>query len=128
MYSNVGQATSLFNGSTAYYRVSIHVQYMCPYYRGSTSYISSSMYAPLPICVCTSPLQTLLRSDLPSALESALRSDERTALDVMRLVELLLVLIVEGRKALPKSSNLAGVPRKLDSFTGDLNHRQVTLS
>ena len=70
--------------------------------------------------------QTLLRSDLPAALESALRGDERTALDVMRLVELLLVLIMEGRKALPKTSHLAaGIPCKLDSFGGDRNHRQV---
>jgi E3 ubiquitin-protein ligase HECTD1 len=68
---------------------------------------------------------SLLDSDLPSALESALRGDERTALDVMRLVELLLVLIMEGRKALPKTSHLAGIPRKLDSFSGDRNHRQV---
>ena len=72
------------------------------------------------------PLQSLLRSDLPLALENALRADERTALDVMRLVELLLVLIMEGRKALPKTSNLTGLPHKADSFTGDRNHRQVT--
>ena len=56
-----------------------------------------------------------------------MKGDERTALDVMRLVELLLVLIMEGRKALPKASHLAGIPRKLDSFTGDRNHRQVQL-
>ena len=46
----------------------------------------------------------------------------------MRLVELLLVLIMEGRKALPKTSHLAGIPRKLDSFSGDRNHRQVSIS
>ena len=73
------------------------------------------------------PEQSLLHSDLPSALESALRGDERTALDVMRLVELLLVLIMEGRKALPKTSHLAGIPRKLDTFSGDRNHRQVSI-
>lgn len=75
--------------------------------------------------MCASHLQSLLHSDLPSALESALRGDERTALDIMRLVELLLVLIMEGRKALPKASTHVGLPRKLDSFTGDRNHRQV---
>ena len=72
------------------------------------------------------PMQSLLRSDLPSALENALRGDERTALDVMRLVELLLVLIMEGRKALPKASHLATIQRKLENFTGDRNHRQVS--
>ena len=71
-------------------------------------------------------LQSLLHSNLPSALESALRGDERTALDVMRLVELLLVLIMEGRKALPKASHPVGLARKLESFTGDRNHRQVS--
>ena len=68
--------------------------------------------------------QALLRSDLPTALETALRGDERTALDVMRLVELLLVLIMEGRKALPKTTQV-GMARKMESFSGDRNHRQV---
>lgn len=43
----------------------------------------------------------------------------------MRLVELLLVLIMEGRKALPKATHPVGFARKLENFSGDRNHRQV---
>lgn len=45
----------------------------------------------------------LLRSELPDAIERALHGDERCTLDSMRLVDLLLVLLFEGRKALPRS-------------------------
>ncbi len=45
----------------------------------------------------------LLRGPLPEALECALFGDERCVLDTMRLVDLLLVLIFEGRKALPRA-------------------------
>ena len=45
----------------------------------------------------------LLRSELPDAIERALRGEERCILDTMRLVDLLLVLLFEGRKALPRS-------------------------
>ena len=42
----------------------------------------------------------LLRSDLPDALESALCSgDERRVLDIMRFLDLLIVLLFEGRQA-----------------------------
>lgn len=53
----------------------------------------------------------------------------RCCLDTMRLVDLLLVLLFEGRKALPKSgssaitSRLPGL-RRTDS-TGDRSHRQL---
>lgn len=43
----------------------------------------------------------------------------------MRLVELLLVLVMEGRKALPKSSIPAMVAKRIDTFPGDRSHRQV---
>ena len=44
----------------------------------------------------------------------------------MRLVELLVVLMMEGRKALPKSPpHSAMAARRLDSFSGDRSHRQV---
>ena len=46
---------------------------------------------------------SLLRSELPDAIERALHGDERCTLDTMRLVDLLLVLLFEGRKALPRS-------------------------
>ncbi|KAK7791453.1 hypothetical protein R5R35_010932 [Gryllus longicercus] len=46
----------------------------------------------------------LLRSELPDAIERALKGDERCSLDSMRLVDLLLVLLFEGRKALARSS------------------------
>lgn len=111
----------------------------------------------------------LLRSDLPDAIESGLRGDERSelmmkfeflihfvllclllcecsikdqmginvsgllicrcSLDTMRLVDLLLVLLFEGRKALPKagissiSSRLSGL-RRSDS-AGNRSHRQL---
>ncbi|KAG8126249.1 hypothetical protein E2320_021608 [Naja naja] len=69
-----------------------------------------------------SPVVThdLLRSELPDSIESALQGDERCVLDTMRLVDLLLVLLFEGRKALPKSSagSTGRIPglRRLDTF------------
>ncbi|XP_061467551.1 E3 ubiquitin-protein ligase HECTD1 isoform X1 [Rhineura floridana] len=72
--------------------------------------------------------QDLLRSELPDSIESALQGDERCVLDTMRLVDLLLVLLFEGRKALPKSSagSTGRIPglRRLDS-TGERSHRQL---
>ncbi|XP_069494582.1 E3 ubiquitin-protein ligase HECTD1 isoform X2 [Ambystoma mexicanum] len=77
-----------------------------------------------------SPVVThdLLRSKLPDSIESALQGDERCVLDTMRLVDLLLVLLFEGRKALPKSSagstgRMPGL-RRLDS-SGERSHRQL---
>lgn len=91
----------------------------------------------------------LLRSNLAEAIESALQGDERCILDTMRLIDLLLVLLFEGkskmftvsehhlsnscvtgRQALPKSSTplnggrLSGVLRRLDS-SGERTHRQL---
>ncbi|XP_052475722.1 E3 ubiquitin-protein ligase HECTD1 isoform X7 [Carassius gibelio] len=77
-----------------------------------------------------SPLVThdLLRSELPDSMESALQGDERCVLDTMRLVDLLLVLLFEGRKALPKSTagSTGRIPglRRLDS-SGERSHRQL---
>ncbi|XP_056348063.1 E3 ubiquitin-protein ligase HECTD1 isoform X10 [Oenanthe melanoleuca] len=72
--------------------------------------------------------QDLLRSELPDSIESALQGDERCVLDTMRLVDLLLVLLFEGRKALPKSSagSTGRIPglRRLDS-SGERSHRQL---
>lgn len=76
----------------------------------------------------------LLRSQLPDAIESALHGDDRCVLDTMRLVDLLLVLLVEGRKALPKcgvgggggtgvGSRFLGL-RRMDS-AGERSHRQL---
>ncbi|KAM9146916.1 E3 ubiquitin-protein ligase HECTD1 isoform 5-T5 [Pangshura tecta] len=72
--------------------------------------------------------QDLLRSELPDSIESALQGDERCVLDTMRLVDLLLVLLFEGRKALPKSNagstgRISGL-RRLDS-SGERSHRQL---
>ncbi|XP_012253550.2 E3 ubiquitin-protein ligase Ufd4 isoform X10 [Athalia rosae] len=72
----------------------------------------------------------LLRSELPDAIEKALKGDERCALDSMRLVDLLLVLLFEGRSALGRGA--AGGPsgpllprlRRLDS-AGEKSHRQL---
>ena len=49
----------------------------------------------------------LLRSNLPAAIESALGGDERCILDTMRLIDLLLVLLFEGRDSLPRSASAA---------------------
>lgn len=70
--------------------------------------------------------QNLLRSDLPSAIEKALQGEERCVLDTMRLVDLLLVLLFEGRKALPKTGISSGTSRlrRLDS-SGEKTHRQL---
>ncbi|KAL6425301.1 hypothetical protein ACFW04_009489 [Cataglyphis niger] len=72
----------------------------------------------------------LLRSELPDAIEKALKGDERCALDSMRLIDLLLVLLFEGRLALGRSTT--GGPagpllprlRRLDS-AGEKSHRQL---
>ena len=57
-----------------------------------------------------------------------MQGDERCVLDTMRLVDLLLVLLFEGRKALPKSSagSTGRIPglRRLDS-SGERSHRQL---
>ncbi|XP_031782612.1 E3 ubiquitin-protein ligase HECTD1 isoform X2 [Nasonia vitripennis] len=73
----------------------------------------------------------LLRSELPDAIEKALKGDERCALDSMRLVDLLLVLLFEGRSALGRANASGGssgplLPRlrRLDS-AGEKSHRQL---
>lgn len=100
----------------------------------------------------------MLRSELPDAIEKALKGDERyvllsyfiilsgiqnnrvtslyfnclrCTLDTMRLVDLLLVLLFEGRKALSQRGGVPGVPgsqlprlRRMDSV-GEKTHRQL---
>ncbi|XP_024878263.1 E3 ubiquitin-protein ligase HECTD1 isoform X3 [Temnothorax curvispinosus] len=72
----------------------------------------------------------LLRSELPDAIEKALKGDERCALDSMRLIDLLLVLLFEGRSALGRgttggpSGPLLPRLRRLDS-AGEKSHRQL---
>lgn len=73
--------------------------------------------------------QDLLRSELPDAIEKSLKGDERCVLDSMRLVDLLLVLLFEGRKALGKSGGSSSgqlVPRmrRMDS-AAEKSHRQL---
>jgi len=89
----------------------------------------------------------ILRSSLPTAIEKALDGDERCILDTMRLTDLLLVLLFEGRSALPRApltpissrhngasgnggaegggsaSRLSGL-RRMDS-AGERTHRQL---
>lgn len=76
------------------------------------------------------PLQSLLRSNLLKAVEATLRGDERGCVEVMHLVELLLVLVTEGREALPKAPHAMGIKRTEGgagggSSVGDRSHRQV---
>ncbi|CAM1299094.1 HECTD1 (predicted) [Pycnogonum litorale] len=69
----------------------------------------------------------LLRSNLPEAIINALSGDERCILDTMRLVDLLFILLFEGRKALPKAGISSGrIPglRRMDS-AGERTHRQL---
>ncbi|KAJ8931073.1 hypothetical protein NQ314_016102 [Rhamnusium bicolor] len=71
----------------------------------------------------------LLRSELLDAIEKSLKGDERCALDSMRLVDLLLVLLFEGRRALGKSGGSASgqlMPRirRMDS-AAEKSHRQL---
>ncbi|XP_074030515.1 ubiquitin fusion-degradation 4-like isoform X2 [Leptinotarsa decemlineata] len=70
----------------------------------------------------------LLRSELLDAIEKSLKGDERCVLDSMRLVDLLLVLLFEGRKALGKSGGSSGqlMPRirRMDS-AAEKSHRQL---
>lgn len=71
----------------------------------------------------------LLRSQLPDAIECAIQGDERCVLDTLRLVDLLLVLIFEGRAALPRSNHSAA-PARISSFrrldsVSERTHRQL---
>ena len=74
---------------------------------------------------------SLLRSKLPEAIECAISGDERCVLDTLRLVDLLLVLIFEGRIALPRSSCNSSAPSRLSSSfrrmdsAGERTHRQL---
>ncbi|GAB0092249.1 E3 ubiquitin-protein ligase Ufd4 [Sergentomyia squamirostris] len=70
----------------------------------------------------------LLRSKLPEAIERALKGDERCVLDCMRLADLLLLLLFEGRQALNRVGCAQGqlVPRvrRADS-SAERTHRQL---
>ncbi|EDW64541.1 E3 ubiquitin-protein ligase Ufd4 [Drosophila virilis] len=72
----------------------------------------------------------ILRSQLPDAIERALKGDERCVLDCMRFADLLLLLLFEGRQALNRGSGnssqsqLAPRPKRNDSST-DRTHRQL---
>ncbi|XP_052130677.1 E3 ubiquitin-protein ligase HECTD1 isoform X3 [Frankliniella occidentalis] len=81
----------------------------------------------------------LLRAPLPDAIEKALKGDERCSLDSMRLVDLLLVLLFEGRRALNRVGSAAPAPatggpsssgqllprlRRLEG-AGEKTHRQL---
>ncbi|XP_044749275.1 E3 ubiquitin-protein ligase Ufd4 isoform X2 [Coccinella septempunctata] len=72
----------------------------------------------------------LLRSELPDAIEKSLKGDERCTLDSMRLVDLLLVLLFEGRSTIGKSGSASSsgqlMPRirRMDS-AAEKSHRQL---
>ncbi|ALC39182.1 CG5604 [Drosophila busckii] len=71
----------------------------------------------------------ILRSQLPDAIERALKGDERCVLDCMRFADLLLLLLFEGRQALNRGAScsqgqLAPRPKRTDSNT-DRTHRQL---
>lgn len=70
----------------------------------------------------------LLRSNLPEAMERALKGDERCVLDCMRLADLILLLLFEGRQALGRVGGSQGqlIPRvrRADSSV-ERTHRQL---
>ncbi|XP_036321102.1 E3 ubiquitin-protein ligase Ufd4 isoform X1 [Rhagoletis pomonella] len=73
----------------------------------------------------------ILRSQLPDAIERALKGDERCVLDCMRLADLLLLLLFEGRQALNRvgaaggaQGQLASRVRRNDS-SAERTHRQL---
>lgn len=70
----------------------------------------------------------LLRSNLRTAMERALKGDERCILDCMRLADLILLLLFEGREALNRVACVQGqlVPRvrRTDS-SSERTHRQL---
>lgn len=73
----------------------------------------------------------VLRSELPEAIERALKSDERCILDCMRLADLLLLLLFEGRQALTRSG-LSGSSQgplgsrlRRNDLTVERTHRQL---
>ncbi|XP_039751327.1 E3 ubiquitin-protein ligase Ufd4 isoform X4 [Pararge aegeria] len=86
----------------------------------------------------------LVRLDLCSAIETAVQADERWCLECMRLVDLLLVLLCEGRHAIQTGSNRMGsasgstsngtsgegssgtpTPGTTTGTRGDKSHRQL---
>ncbi|XP_076816720.1 E3 ubiquitin-protein ligase HECTD1-like isoform X3 [Clavelina lepadiformis] len=78
----------------------------------------------------TSVTHELLRSDLPQSIEEAMKGDERCCLDTLRLCDLLLILLYDGREALPKHTislfgGLHNFTRRLDLFEGERSHRQL---
>ncbi|XP_053677617.1 E3 ubiquitin-protein ligase Ufd4 [Anopheles nili] len=70
----------------------------------------------------------LLRSNLLEAMEHAFKGDERCVLDCMRLADLILLLLFEGRQALGRvggsQGQLAPRVRRADSST-ERTHRQL---
>lgn len=73
----------------------------------------------------------LLRSQLPDAIERALKGDERCVLDCMRLADLLLLLLFEGRQALNRVGTAGGAQGQLASrvrrndSSAERTHRQL---
>ncbi|XP_077299031.1 ubiquitin fusion-degradation 4-like isoform X2 [Arctopsyche grandis] len=74
----------------------------------------------------------LVRLELCTALERAVSADERWCLECMRLVDLLLVLLCEGRHAIQRASGggTLGVSslttcRRSESNNSDKSHRQL---
>lgn len=72
-------------------------------------------------------LQDLLRSNLRDAMERALKGDERCTLDCMRLADLILLLLFEGRQALNRVGCAQGqlVPRAVRRADSSQTHRQL---
>ena len=74
--------------------------YMCYFLQvnKSTATVSTTISLLSTLCRGSEAItHNLLRSNLAEAIESALQGDERCTLDTMRLIDLLLVLLFEGK-------------------------------
>ena len=74
--------------------------YMCFFLQvnKSTATVSTTISLLSTLCRGSEAItHNLLRSNLAEAIESALQGDERCTLDTMRLIDLLLVLLFEGK-------------------------------
>eukprot|EP00041_Stephanoeca_diplocostata_P036623 m.1344514 g.1344514 ORF g.1344514 m.1344514 type:complete len:2563 (-) comp24902_c1_seq2:195-7883(-) len=78
----------------------------------------------LSLCRCSDSIATaVFLSDFPSVVEDIMRVDEKLALDTLRLADMLLIIIFEGRSALPRAKVRSG-PAESDQ-EGEISHREV---
>ncbi|KAK9885691.1 hypothetical protein WA026_012456 [Henosepilachna vigintioctopunctata] len=100
--------------------------------KGASASVSTIISLLSTLCRGSSTItHDLLRSELPDAIEKSLKGDERCILDSMRLVDLLLLLLFEGRGTIGKSGSASTATgqlmpriRRMDS-AAEKSHRQL---